>query len=65
METFCYDFKWILKVGERQIQKKICHTTEWPLIAKKGTVCPPPPFCIKLGLPSFLFTSNESMTPSI
>lgn len=42
METFCYDFKWILKVGERQIQKKICHTTEWPLIAKKGTVCPPP-----------------------
>lgn len=44
METFCYDFKWILKVGERQIQKKICHTTEWPLIAKKGTVCPPPFF---------------------
>lgn len=46
METFCYDFKWILKVGERQIQKKICHTTEWPLIAKKGTVCPPPPFFV-------------------
>lgn len=35
------------------------------LLPKKVLCAPPPPFCIKLCLPSFLFTSNESMTPSI
>lgn len=32
---------------------------------QKRYCVPPPLFCIKLCLPSFLFTSNESMTPSI
>lgn len=54
METFCYDFKWILKVGERQIQKKnLSHN--WVASNCQKRYCVPPPLFLYQTLLAFFF----------
>lgn len=34
-------------------RRSVTQLSEWPLIVEKSTVCPPPPFCVQLDMPSF------------